>query len=229
MGFCKASTKHEKITAIVHLEVHGLRADVSFYALTSTAANAKGKGAANAKSKGKAVVKASPAATAATSTKVAVDAFCPKAGNAGVSVVSGHDAKLNQTNIANNNNKFYVLQVRPGLGQTAKDVAANKRAAGPACQGARTTAPTFYEQQHQHHHETNKGVCGRGDFLLTSGRANQMCRDAGRNNYFVWCRWGRVGEKGATAELGPFGDEPSAAAVFAKKFRDKTGNKWEVS
>lgn len=55
-----------------------------------------------------------------------------------------------------------------------------------------------------------------------------MCRDAGRNNYFVWCRWGRVGELGAMAELGPFVDEDDAKTAFAKKFRDKTGNKWEV-
>lgn len=56
-----------------------------------------------------------------------------------------------------------------------------------------------------------------------------MCRDTGRNNYFVWCRWGRVGELGAMAELGPFSDEAGASAAFAKKFRDKTGNKWAVS
>lgn len=56
----------------------------------------------------------------------------------------------------------------------------------------------------------------------------QMCRDTGRNNYFVWCRWGRVGEQGATAELGPFSDEDGASTAFAKKFRDKTGNKWAV-
>ena len=55
-----------------------------------------------------------------------------------------------------------------------------------------------------------------------------MCRDTGRNNYFVWTRWGRVGEPGATKELGPYGDEGAAAKEFAKKFRDKTGNKWEV-
>lgn len=55
-----------------------------------------------------------------------------------------------------------------------------------------------------------------------------MCRDAGRNNWFVWCRWGRVGEAGATAELGPFSSEADASTAFAKKFRDKTGNKWEV-
>lgn len=61
-----------------------------------------------------------------------------------------------------------------------------------------------------------------------SMHAMQMCRDTGRNNWFVWTRWGRVGEPGATMELGPFGDEAAAAAAFAKKFKDKTGNKWAV-
>ena len=56
----------------------------------------------------------------------------------------------------------------------------------------------------------------------------QMCRDAGRKEWFVWCRWGRVGEIGATAELGPFKAEDDAATAFSKKFRDKTGNKWAV-
>lgn len=66
---------------------------------------AKGKGKASAA----AAVKTAPSASNAE-----VDKFCPKAGNPGVSVCGGYDAKLNQTNIANNNNKFYVLQVRLG-------------------------------------------------------------------------------------------------------------------
>lgn len=67
------------------------------------------------KGKGKATVavKAAPAAAAAASSTAEVDKSCPKAGNPGVSVCSGHDVKLNQTNIANNNNKFYILQVLP--------------------------------------------------------------------------------------------------------------------
>ncbi|CAM9109221.1 unnamed protein product [Ectocarpus sp. 6 AP-2014] len=121
----------------------------------------KGKG----KGKGKAAVSVTaPPSPAPAASNAEVDKCCPKAGNKGVSVHAGHDAKLNQTNIANNNNKFYILQ---------------------------------------------------------------MCRDAGRNNYFVWCRWGRVGELGAMAELGPFSDESDASKAFAKKFRDKSGNKWE--
>ncbi|CAN0534168.1 unnamed protein product, partial [Scytosiphon promiscuus] len=55
---------------------------------------------------------ATPTAAASTST-AEVDKACPKANNKGVSVCAGHDVKLNQTNIAANNNKFYVLQVGP--------------------------------------------------------------------------------------------------------------------
>ncbi|CAN0354969.1 unnamed protein product, partial [Discosporangium mesarthrocarpum] len=39
-----------------------------------------------------------------------VDSACPRAGNPGVSVCPRFDVKLNQTSIANNNNKFYILQ-----------------------------------------------------------------------------------------------------------------------
>lgn len=55
-----------------------------------------------------------------------------------------------------------------------------------------------------------------------------MCRDNAGKNWFVWCRWGRVGEVGATAELGPFSALEDASTAFCKKFKDKTGNKWEV-
>lgn len=44
----------------------------------------------------------------------------------------------------------------------------------------------------------------------------------------MWCRWGRVGETGATKEVGPFTSEASASAAFAKKFQEKSGNKWKV-
>lgn len=64
-----------------------------------------------AKGKGKSSSAAAAVKTAAASSKAEVDKCCPKAGNPGVSVCGSYDAKLNQTNIANNNNKFYVLQV----------------------------------------------------------------------------------------------------------------------
>ena len=46
-------------------------------------------------------------------------------------------------------------------------------------------------------------------------------------NYFVWTRWGRVGEPGQNAMKGPFSSIDAAAKEFKKKFTDKTKNKWE--
>jgi len=44
--------------------------------------------------------------------------------------------------------------------------------------------------------------------------------------YFLWTRWGRVGEEGSNA-LKKCGDEAAAIKAFCKKFRDKTKNKWD--
>ena len=72
---------------------------------------------------------------------------------------------LNQTNIGQNNNKFYVIQM--------------------------------LQKQ-----------------VMSSG-------------YYVWTRWGRVGEPGQNAMKGPFGSTDAAAKEFNKKFKDKTRNNWE--
>ena len=51
--------------------------------------------------------------------RAAVDSLCPKAAACHVHAAGSEedggvfDALLNQTNIANNNNKFYIIQVRP--------------------------------------------------------------------------------------------------------------------
>lgn len=72
-----------------------------------------------------------------------------------------YDAKLNQTNIGQNNNKYYFIQ------------------------------------------------------LLKAG-----------SNYYVWNRWGRVGERGQNA-LKPFnGSLPGAIKEFEKKFKEKSANAW---
>ncbi|GIK00388.1 hypothetical protein Aspvir_004411 [Aspergillus viridinutans] len=73
------------------------------------------------------------------------------------------DATLNQTNSANNNNKFYRIQL----------------------------------------------------LVDTSG-----------TTYKTWTRWGRVGEFGSSALLGD-GTLQRAKFEFEKKFKDKTGLKWE--
>ena len=46
-------------------------------------------------------------------------------------------------------------------------------------------------------------------------------------SYYVWNRWGRVGEPGQNALKGPFSKIEDAAKEFKKKFLDKTKNKWE--
>ena len=46
-------------------------------------------------------------------------------------------------------------------------------------------------------------------------------------SYYVWNRWGRVGEPGQNALKGPFSTIDAAAKEFKKKFTEKTKNKWE--
>lgn len=45
-------------------------------------------------------------------------------------------------------------------------------------------------------------------------------------NFQTWTRWGRVGERGQTAMLGN-GKEDDAIRQFQKKFKDKSGLKWD--
>ena len=49
----------------------------------------------------------------------------------------------------------------------------------------------------------------------------------GNSLYYVWTRWGRVGEPGQNALKGPFTLD-LAKKEFSKKFADKTKNKWET-
>lgn len=44
--------------------------------------------------------------------------------------------------------------------------------------------------------------------------------------FYVWNRWGRVGEPGQDAMKGPFSDVSAASKEFMKKFKDKTKNSW---
>ncbi|XP_013790315.1 poly [ADP-ribose] polymerase 3-like [Limulus polyphemus] len=90
------------------------------------------------------------------------DEYCPVSTN--VEVFEDFDCMLNQTNIGNNNNKYYVIQLLKN--KTAK-------------------------------------------------------------SYYVWNRWGRVGEPGLSALRGPMTSLESAKLDFKKKFQDKTRNKWE--
>ncbi|TKS71682.1 Poly [ADP-ribose] polymerase 3 [Collichthys lucidus] len=87
-----------------------------------------------------------------------VDEMCKLARSA--EVYEDYDCMLNQTNIGNNNNKFYVIQVL-----------------------------------------------------------------AEKASYFLWNRWGRVGESGQN-QLTEYGKPEDAIKDFEKKFKDKTKNKW---
>ncbi|KAI8759281.1 poly [ADP-ribose] polymerase 2, partial [Biomphalaria glabrata] len=93
-----------------------------------------------------------------------VDSLCPIASSA-VVYESGKtvwDCMLNQTNISNNNNKYYLIQ---------------------------------------------------------------LLHDSNKKTYHVWQRWGRVGYDGQNNLFNCQGLD-DAMKIFAKKFRDKTGNDW---
>ncbi|KAG9965873.1 PARP-domain-containing protein, partial [Aureobasidium melanogenum] len=54
----------------------------------------------------------------------------------------------------------------------------------------------------------------------------QLLEDASGAKYQTWTRWGRVGEHGQTAMLGD-GSLEDAFSQFEKKFKDKSGLKWD--
>jgi poly [ADP-ribose] polymerase 2/3/4 len=58
-------------------------------------------------------------------------------------------------------------------------------------------------------------------------RKQQPYLKSGEKSYYVWHKWGRVGEtakQSASKWFGPFATEQTALPSFAKKFKDKTGN-----
>ncbi|EGX89735.1 poly polymerase 2 ADP-ribosyltransferase 2 [Cordyceps militaris CM01] len=54
----------------------------------------------------------------------------------------------------------------------------------------------------------------------------QLLHDAKAGKFSTWTRWGRVGEPGASASLGN-GELSSALTNFEKKFKDKSGLRWD--
>ena len=49
----------------------------------------------------------------------------------------------------------------------------------------------------------------------------------GGQQYYTHTRWGRVGAFGQAKTLGPYLEYHAAFADFARKFKDKTGLRWE--
>ena len=55
----------------------------------------------------------------------------------------------------------------------------------------------------------------------------QLLHNEKDDNYFVHTRWGRVGEFGQVKAMGPMDDLEDALKEYEKKFKDKSGNKWD--
>ncbi|EDQ90293.1 uncharacterized protein MONBRDRAFT_16448 [Monosiga brevicollis MX1] len=53
----------------------------------------------------------------------------------------------------------------------------------------------------------------------------QVVQSGGK--YYCWTHWGRVGENGQNAALGPFASPDGAISEFKKKFKAKAANNWE--
>lgn len=66
--------------------------------------------------------------------------------------------------------------------------------------------------------------------IMDSNNNNKFYRiqmlKCSNTEYYVWTRWGRVGDYGQTANLGPYKSVEEAKKMFEKKFRDKTANQW---
>ncbi|KAI4216721.1 MAG: hypothetical protein LQ349_009091, partial [Xanthoria aureola] len=55
----------------------------------------------------------------------------------------------------------------------------------------------------------------------------QLLHKAKDDTYFTHTRWGRVGDFGQMKTMGPFDSLEPALKEFDKKFKDKSGHKWE--
>lgn len=68
--------------------------------------------------------------------------------------------------------------------------------------------------------QTNAGQNNNKFYLI------QLLVGLSGQDYRTWTRWGRVGDRGQSAELGS-GSFSEALGHFEKKFRDKSGHKWD--
>lgn len=83
------------------------------------------------------------------------------------------------------------------------------------------------------HVDTDDGTIWDASLNQTNSSANNnkfykvqlLCNGSG-SDFKTWTRWGRVGERGQSAMLGS-GSLSDAVKNFEKKFKDKSGLKWE--
>ena len=88
------------------------------------------------------------------------------------------------------------------------------------CQFASNTTASVVDDYACMLNQTNSGHNNNKYYII------QMINAFGK--YYVWNRWGRVGEPGQYAMLGPLDDRSSASKEFRKKFKDKIENSWSA-
>jgi len=72
----------------------------------------------------------------------------------------------------------------------------------------------------------NKNKFFKLQLVKTTILSSKNNDDDNDEEFHVFARWGRVGDRGLAAEQGGY-DSSVGEKEFAKKFRSKTGNKWE--
>eukprot|EP00892_Ulva_mutabilis_P000375 jgi/Ulvmu1/10338/UM061_0021.1 len=97
----------------------------------------------------------------------------------------------------------------------AASPAKTKHAVDPVCP---VPGATVHEDFSAMLNQTNVGANNNKFYRLQLLEAN--------GKFYVWTRWGRVGENGQSKQEGPLGED-KAASSFRAKFRSKTLNDWD--
>ncbi|KAK1332636.1 hypothetical protein QTO34_007319 [Cnephaeus nilssonii] len=158
---------------------------------------------------------------------VRVDASCPLSRSPGAQVHQDYDCTLNQTNIGNNNNKFYIIQLLEDGGRFAcwnrwGRVVSARPLPPPLPPPAQHRPPVPRVPPHPRAPRTQ---------MLTRPGAQHTAWHHGPAGAMVAARWappegchlqGEVGQ----SKLSYFASLEDAKKDFEKKFRDKTKNSW---
>ncbi|KAA8549149.1 hypothetical protein F0562_000833 [Nyssa sinensis] len=121
-----------------------------------------------------------------------------------------YDAMLNQTNVGENNNKFYAIQVlerKKGIGNLEFGLVEHD------CCSLLLDCDMSTDDEDLKYYSSTFLCC----HIWESD-------DGGR--YMVYCRWGRVGVRGQDKLQGPYTSQQSAIQEFEQKFCAKTKNYW---